>query len=318
MPGGSLDGIAATWDGVTERDWGRLLASAGRAPVEQAWTYGEAVAAGSRYRARHVVLRRGREAVAIGQALELSLGGAARIAKMVRGPLLLTDDLEPEQRRAVFRLIKDRWPMAGLNLFFWTPELPDTAGARDLLAGLGLRRTVTGYTTAWLDLSPDLADLRAGLHQKWRNQLVRAEGERLRIRDSHGGSALAWLAERHDGHRARRRFRGPTGSFATVLAVLAPRSQDVLVLQAERGSEPVAGVLFLRHGDAATYYIAWTGPRGREAHAHNRLLWEGVVRLREAGVRWLDLGGLDASMPGVSRFKLGLGAPPTTLVGTWL
>jgi hypothetical protein len=180
-----------------------------------------------------------------------------------------------------------------------------------------MHRTVTGYTTAWLDLSPGPDALRAGLRQNWRNQLVRAERERLRIRDSHGGAALGWLVERHDEHRRRRRFGGPTGTFAAALAVLAPNPQDVLVLRAERGSEPVAGVLFLRHGDAATYHLAWTGADGRAAHAHNRLVWEGVVRLAAAGVRWLDLGGLDASMPGVSRFKLGLGVEPVTLTGTW-
>ena len=61
------------------------------------------------------------------------------------------------------------------------------------------------------------------------------------------------------------------------------------MLLAERGSDPVAGVQFLRHGSAATYYLAWTGPEGRAAHAHNLLLWAGVGRLHWR--RWLKRFG---------------------------
>lgn len=314
-PGGTRDGVDLVWDGEAERDWTRLLAAAGPAPIEQGWSYGEAMAAGSLYRPTRGVFRRDGRPVALVQALVWSLAGVVRLVKVVRGPLFLEDD--PALREPVFRLIRERWSLARAEALFWTPELPDGAEAVALMRRLGTRRMVTGYSTAWLPLGAGPAALRAGLDQKWRNQLARAERERLRIRESHGGAALAWLAERHDGHRRRRRFGGPTGAFAAALAVLSPRPQDVLVLQAARGSEPVAGVLFLRHGDAATYHLAWTGPEGRAAHAHNLLVWTGIERLAAAGVRWLDLGGIDASMPGVSRFKLGLGAPPTTLCGTW-
>lgn len=317
IPGGSRDGVDLAWGGTTERDWTRLLAAVGRAPIEQACSYGDAIAAGSLYRPVRGVFRRGGRPVALVQALEWSLAGVVRLVKVVRGPLFLDAEPEPALQDAVFRLVRERWALSRAEALFWTPELPDGEAATRLMRSLGMRRTVTGYSTAWLDLSPGPVALRAGLDQKWRNQLVGAERERLRVRESHGGAALAWLAEQHDGHRRRRRFGGPTGAFAAALAVLAPRPQDVLVLQASRGSDPVAGVQFLRHGDAATYHLAWSGPEGRAANAHNLLLWTGIERLAAVGVRWLDLGGLDASMPGVSRFKLGLGAPPVTLCGTW-
>lgn len=317
-PGGSRDGIDLVWAAENERDWSQLLAAAGQAPIEQSWPYGDAIAAGSPYRPVRGVFRQGRRPVALVQALVWSIAGAVRLVKVVRGPLFLHETPDPSVQNAVFQLIRACWPLARANALFWTPELPEGEASTTLMRGLGMRRTVTGYSTAWLDLSAGLDTLRTGLHQKWRNQLVRAERERLRVRDSHGGAALGWLVERHDEHRKRRRFSGPTGTFAAALAVLATKPQDVLILMAERGSEPVAGVLFLRHGDAATYYLAWTGPDGRDAHAHNRLLWEGIGRLADSGVRWLDMGGIDASMPGVSRFKLGLGASPVTLAGTWL
>ncbi len=315
--GGERAGINLTWDGVETRQWMDLHAAVDRAPLEQSWAYGDAVAAGSSYRPTRGVFTRDGKPVAIAQALEWSLAGAARLAKIVRGPVFLRD-LDTDERDAVFHLLKDRWPMAKLNWLFFSPELPDSEAARARMQALGLKRTVTGYSTAWLDLTVRSEALRKGLHQKWRNQLVRAEAEKLRIRDAHEGPALQWLLERHDGHRRRRRLRAPTGAFTAALAICSPRPRDVLLLQAERGWDPLAGVLFLRHGFSATYQIAWTSPEGRAANAHNLLVWEGIKRLSADGVRTLDIGGIDAAMPGVTRFKLGTGAEPVTLVGTWM
>lgn len=316
-PGGTRAGLELVWDGVEMRRWTELHAAVPKAPLEQAWMYGEAISAGSPYRATRGVVSRDGKPVAIVQALEWSVAGAARLAKAVRGPVFLRD-VDEEERLAAHRLIADRWPMSRLNWFFFTPEEEDGDAARAAMRRLGLRRTVTGYSTAWLDLTAGSEALRAGLNQKWRNQLVAAESEKLRIRDAHSGPAMNWLLERYETVRRRQRHRAASGAFAAALAICAPRPRDVLLLQAERGSEPLAGVLFLRHGFSATYQIAYTSDAGRAANANRLLLWEGIRRLAADGVRWLDLGGVDASMEGVTRFKLGTGAVPVTLVGTWM
>ena len=316
-PGGERAGLLLTWDGVDMRRWMDLHSAVAMAPLEQAWMYGEAIAAGSPYRPTRGVVTRDGKPVAIVQALEWSFGRVARLAKVVRGPLFLKDVSE-EECIAVHRLIADRWPMPRLNWFFFTPEMADSDFSRSVMRALGLKQTVTGYSTAWIDLTVGADRLRAGLNQKWRNQLLAAEGEKLRIRDAHSGQALNWLLAEYDADRKRKRYRATSGAFAAALAICAPRPRDVLLLQAERGSEPVGGVLFLRHGFSATYQIAYTSEAGRAANANRLLLWEGIRRLAADGVRWLDLGGIDASMEGVSRFKLGTGAEPVTLAGTWM
>ena len=315
--GGERAGLVLTWDGVEMRRWMDLHGTVPMAPLEQTWMYGEAIAAGSPYRPTRGVIARDGEPVAIVQALEWSVGRVARLAKVVRGPLFLREVSE-EECIAVHQLIADRWPMPRLNWFFFTPEMVDSDFSRSVMQRLRLKQTVTGYSTAWLDLSVGAERLRAGLHQKWRNLLVAGEGERLRIRDAHSGQALNWLLAQYDADRKRKRFRAASGAFAATLAIRAPRPRDVLLLQAERGSDPIAGVMFLRHGASATYQVAHAGEAGRAANANRVLLWEGIRRLAADGVRWLDLGGIDASMAGVSRFKLGTGATPVTLVGTWM
>lgn len=308
-----MDGVRLIWDGVDERGWGKLLDRADRVPLEQAWVFGDAMQGISAYKPRRAIFLIGDRPVALAQCFEWSILGAARIVKLTRGPVFL-EQLETAQKQVVYRLLSDRWPTRGLNWFFLMPEEADG----ELMSGLGKRQTATGYGTIWLDTSVGRAALRAGLHQKWRNQLRRGERSKLRVRSAQGGASLEWVLDRHEVHRKNRRLSAPTGAFAALLCVMTDRSKDILVLTAEDGSEPVAGVLFLRHGSTATYYVSWTSPIGRRNHAHNLLVWQAIEKLAADGVRWIDLGGIDASMAGVSRFKLGLGGTPLTLPGTWL
>ena len=90
-------------------------------------------------------------------------------------------------------------------------------------------------------------------------------------------------------------------------------------LTAHAGRDRVAGILLFAHGRTATYALAWTGAEGRRLRAHNLLLWRAVLELRERGLGWLDLGGVNAAAaPGVARFKLGLGGRLHTLAGTFI
>tara|TARA_R110002012_G_scaffold120277_1_gene269491 strand:+ start:340 stop:1341 length:1002 start_codon:yes stop_codon:yes gene_type:complete len=316
--GEELDGIVALWDAVDQRRWDDLIAKADRSPLEQASAYGLAMSRASAYIPVTAVFMRGPEPVALAVILEWRFPGGFRIAKLTRGPVFLTD-VSGVERAAIFRLIKQRYPVAKLNLFFMTPELPAGPESDALLRGIGMRPMVTGYSTVWLDLRPDLETLRAGLRVKWRNQLKFAEAEPLRVRSGYGGAPMEWLLSRHDQHRKRRKFRAPAGAFVAAIADSGRDKRATQIFTAYVGSEPVAATLTVRHGRSATYYVGWTGVEGREKQAHNLLLWNAITKLKESGVEWLDLGGVDGlHMPGVSRFKLGVGGELVTLAGTYL
>lgn len=316
--GEELDGIVALWDAVDQRRWDDLIAKAERAPLEQASAYGAAMAMASAYLPVTAVFMRGPDPVAVALLLEWRFPGGFRIAKLTRGPLFL-DDVGAREREAVFALIKRRYPVAKLNLFFMTPELAAGPESDALMRQTGMRPMVTGYNTVWLDLRRDLEEIRAGLHMKWRNQLKAAENAKLRVRSGYGGAPMEWLLARHDEHRKRRKFRAPAGAFVAAIADSGRDKRATQVFTAYSGSEPIAAILVIRHGRAATYYVGWTGLEGREKHAHNLLLWAAIEKLKELGVDWLDLGGVDGLyMPGVSRFKLGVGGELVTLAGTYL
>ncbi|MBL8707158.1 MAG: GNAT family N-acetyltransferase [Rhodospirillales bacterium] len=309
-----MNDIVWRWGEAEQADWSALIDRATDPVLEQSWAYGAAIAAVSPYRVRRGVCYRGDEPVALLQVFERPVAGIVNIAKILRGPALLAPLSSEEwvamlQPIATARRIRYRRPL------FWLPHLKNADAP---MKQLGKRPMLVGHATAMLDLAQDEAALRGGLDGKWRNQLVKAEGGKLRVQQAKGGQTLQMLAERHEVYRRGHRHRGPSDREILALVRALERKDDALVLTAYTGNLPLAGMLFLRHGRGATYHAAWTSPVGRQENAHNLLLWRGMLAMKQRGAAFLDLGGLDAKAPGVARFKLGSGARVEELAATYL
>jgi lipid II:glycine glycyltransferase (peptidoglycan interpeptide bridge formation enzyme) len=96
-------------------------------------------------------------------------------------------------------------------------------------------------------------------------------------------------------------------------------SRNLMSLRADVGRDRLAGMMFLIHGEAATYQVGWTSDAGRDLHAHNLMLWRAIEELRERGVRSLDLGGVNTQRSaGIARFKMSTGGTVIQLAGSYL
>jgi Acetyltransferase (GNAT) domain len=317
QPEGDAAGCrSATWQPAERTTWEAFYRRAGKTSLEQAWAYGEAVADQHGQSIERSVLSLGGEPLALVQAFRKTYWRLG-ITRILRGPVWLIDPLDDPRGALVCTAIAKRYGGAHWDFLSWLPELPDDPRSHALLRDLGLRRVVTGYASAWLDLRPAGDDLMAGLHGKWRAALRKGEREGLEIRiDSKGRQRQAALLL-YDTFRRKKRFVGPSGDF--IAAIAAADKQAVLSLSAHREGKLVAGVILLRHGASATYLASWTSDAGRAGQAHNLLLWRGIEALKAEGTEWLDLGGLNTeSQQGLARFKLGLGGEVFILAGTYL
>ncbi len=310
--------LEIAWDACPRSDWERLLRRAGKSGLEQSWSYGEAMTRCSRQNVARAVITCGDRALALVQVFGRRLGPLGRLQRILRGPVWLDDELDAPTRGEVLRAIKRGSGLRRRAPLLWLPELPEAPESEALMRALGSRRMVTGYSSLWLDLARSEAALRSGLHVKWRNALKAAERQGLKVKSDHGGRRLAESLAHYDRFRRRRRFAGPSGAFIAALAEAGQHGREVLHLGAETGGELRAGIVLVRHGATATYYAGWASPEGRRDKAHNLLLWRGLLALKAGGTRWLDLGGISPTAPGVARFKLGLGGELFTLAGTYL
>jgi hypothetical protein len=300
----------ATWhDVIEEADWqAQLRAAPVPAALQQSWAYGEAVRAQA-HEVRRLLCVAGGEPRAIAQLTRRRLFGSLDVALLLRGPVWLDAANDPALERQAIASLGHQLRRC---LIVWQPDDADAKPRR-----ADCQRVWTGSSTAWLDLRPPLTALRRGLDGKWRNMLKRAEAEALELRAGTSGPLIDWLISANERHRREIGYRGPAPAFIATLARAG--SEPPLVLIARHAAVPVAGVLFIRHGRAATYFAGVTSAEGRALRAHHLLLWEAVRRLKDAGCTSLDLGGIDTvTNPGIARFKLGLGGAPLTLAGSYL
>lgn len=311
----AAESLTLEWNDRGEAEWERLLAACGRSSLEQSWAYGEAVAAVRGRSTRRLVANWQGRPLALAQVFELRRRLPLTLVQLVRGPLWLRPP-SADQQRALYRAIKRHYSLRRRALLLWMPELEDGPAGEALMRAIGTRRMVTGLASAWLDLTAPAERLRANLHGKWRNALRAAERAGLEIGTGLGEGRLDWLLEEHDRYRRKARFVGPPGAFLRACAEAAPSASHLFC--AYRAQQPIAAVLLLGHGACATYAAGYTSDAGRSRQAHNLLLWHAMLALKDQGLAWLDLGGINAAAPGVARFKLGMGGEFYLLSGTYL
>lgn len=321
-------------------DWATAQSALRFSVLEQSWCYGEATAAVTRDKVqpeRWLLRKSGSNITGLAQAFVRKVSPLGRFVRVVRGPLFVPGTAR-DDRDAALALIRKQYPWRERCLLWWLPELNGGAESEATMAQLGLRPMMTGYSSIRCDLRPPPDKLRSQLDGKWRNTLKAAEKSALLMETasiaagSWNDEAFAALLGEHAQHRLEEGFGGPDAGFyaAYVEAAKASRPQgalageDALLFWAHAGTHqgrvrPIAGILVLRHGKAATYAMGWSNEAGRLVKAHYRLLWHAMLSLRELGVTDFDLGGVDTQRgAGVARFKLGLNGTVFTLAGSYL
>ena len=302
------------WDAVAQKDWD-LAHGALAGPLQQDWAYGATMRLLGVPVLRALIEYRGQR-VGLAQWVLRSFGPVGALALCSRGPLWLAD-LAPEEKAEAYHALRKTLPVRGLCLMLVTPE-------EEAQTSHGLKsykRVMTGYSTVLLDLAGPLDPIRARLDGKWRNRLVAAESSPLSVhRIGTNPGQYRWLLDQEQDQRLNKGLSGlPLTFYEPFIQSRRQPSECVLSLRADLGRDRVAAMMFLIHGQAATYQVGWSNEQGRDLNAHNLLLWRAVTELSARGVRVLDLGGVNtARSAGLARFKLGTGGRVHRLAGTYL
>jgi len=302
------------WRSTDMEVWDQAHAAAA-GPLQQDWAYGSTmVSLGARVLRARVVA----DGVSVAQAqfIVRQYSPWLSFAWCTRGPLWL-QPLTAHEKAQAYRLLRRTMPLGRLRLVVVTPDEP-------LTDGLGLpriRRVMSGYSTVLLDISQPLDVLRTHLDCLWQQALVNAENAGLNVqRMGTNPGQYRWLLDAEMQQRAERNIDGmPMVWFERYAESRKQVSRNMLSFRTDIGRERLAGMLFLIHGQAATYQIGWTTPTGRETNAHHLMLWRGIEELQQRGVRLLDLGGVNTQRSaGMARFKIATGGAVLQLAGSYL
>lgn len=308
--------LEITWDRLSRAEWETLFTEVGRTPLIQSWAYGDAKAQVEGWRPYRAVLTANGRPVALAQVLEKRVAGIGRVARLNRGPVWLVEP-DAERLAEALTLVRQPWRWWRGGALFLAPEL--AAERADEVARLGWRRRgAPQWCSSWVDLALTPEELRKRLKADWRNSLNKGPKAGLTVSVSIGEAGpLAWLMEQYRGFMAGKGFEGTPPPV--IEAMFRARPADLMVVQGHIESQTVCGVLMLRHGTAATYLVGYNGEQGRKVKANNPIMWGAMMALRDAGVRWLDLGGIDEiNTPGIAVFKRGIGGEEYRLAGEFL
>lgn len=291
---------------VTDRvEWASYLAKAGVSNLLQTWSYGNAKTTSGRWKVKRSVFFQEQRPVAIAQVLYLQFG-LFKICRINRGPVFLATD--PMAIAGVMHELGKRFGIRRRSILFISPELELGGEVLLMLANNRyIRRKAVPWASVVLDLTRDIAEIRAGLDSKWRNMLSFAERSGIDFEYSVAHEDMEWMIERHRENMQLKNYDGPAPAFLEELARAMEPDAPMIVMMALHQGKRLAGICIAPHGNAATYLLGWNSVEGRDLKANNFLLWNAAVRLKERGYLWLDLGGIDENLtPGVSAFKLGM------------
>ena len=307
--------MKVSWDSLDAASWDAHHARAAAA-LQQDWAYGACMKAMGVPVLRAFVEQDGAPVALAQFIVRRFVGELACLALCSLGPVWL-QPLSGADKAAVYKALKRSIPLKNLRLVAVTPEEPQGPEL-----GLSrLRRVMTGHSTVMLDITPAMADLRAQLDKRWRHRLGGAEASALTLhRVGTNAGQYRWLLDAELQQREQRGLHGlPVQFFDLYVPSRKQPSQTILTLRADVGRDRVAGMMFLIHGEAATYQVGWNSDAGRDLHAHNLILWRGIEALRERGVRRLDLGGVNTTRSaGIARFKMSTGGHVLTGAGTYI
>lgn len=318
-PLGGQPQLRLVWGDASPAQWNEWVLQAGRSSLLQSWAYGEAKLADSGWQVKRGAFYRGDELIAFVQLLQKSVAGILRVSRINRGPLFLKPPGLPDVTAVWTELACLGNGFQG-RILAAAPELELSGPNLVLMEGLGFRQfSPVAWESVWIDLRRELSELRKQLDAKWRNALLSGEKNGLRVESGSEDHLFEWMMERYQELMLEKSFTGAPIALLLALRAHLPAESQLLILRAMDGEEAVGGICLVRHGAAATYLLGWNGPAGRRLKANQYLLWNATVSLKQLGLEWFDLGGINEDdTPGIAAFKLGMKGKRYESVGEYV
>lgn len=296
------------WSPRSIAEWRHMLRAAPRSNWMQSLTLAKALRDIFKKHPRVGAIRLDGKIIGMLTVQEVSIG-PFNMVELYRGPIWFYERPEASWLGDFAKIFAAEYPKGLLKRRRWMPEWPDSEAAQKTLKQHGFRGSKNFYETIWLDLTRSEEDLRASLKRNWRGALRQGVDAKLDIRIDRDGSSILSFIDYHERERARKQYQIRRVELLKNELKNAAMLKELLILWAVEGTEPVAAIAIVMHGNSATYRAGWSLGRGRELRAHNVLLWDAVTILKSAHYRALDLGGTTpiSGSDGYIKFKQGMG-----------
>lgn len=300
-----------------------------KANLLQSWQYGAAKEGAEGWKAiRFLISNEFDQPVALAQVLTKGFPFIGAIARLNRGPLLMTTlsgDAEVQDKLAALGVLLREARQRRWRVMFVAPELPSSDVVRQSLRGLGLhQKTGAAWASGLIDLSQSEDELFGKLNRRWKRALRKASEIGVNVKQEElTSSRLDELLKSYSHLQQRNDFNGISADLIIELSKFQSEVWSCILFVAEiineaGNQEPIGYRLCIQHGNTTTDFVVSTNEKGRQLEANYVLYWQAILHARNSGGAWFDIGGLGSATPkGIAEFKQGLNAIPYELAGEY-
>ncbi len=314
----------ASVDQINKVAWEQLLLEFDDATIYQTWSYG-AIRWGQN-NLSHIVIKRNGEIIAAAQLriMKIPLLGSG-IAYLPWGPMWRrhSQSVNIDVFRQVINALKEEYVIRQGLLLRLRPNIFKENGADfiSILNNAGLKRNphAQPYRTLMLNLSTETKEIRKAFDQKWRNQLNRAEKNKLIIQEGTSDDLYHNFLILQKEMQERKKYNPGVDydEFREIQKDL-PEKLKMTILICTFDEKVLSATICSKIGDIGIYLLGATGNEGMKMKGAYLSQWRMIEIVKSSGCNWYDLGGIDPdNNPGVYHFKSGISRREASHIGQY-
>lgn len=308
-----IQGYTPEIDSLHDNDWNDILNEFDDANLYQTWAYNK-IRSGKERVSTLVLKNNGKIVAAAAARLFLIPLVKTGIAYVYWGPMWRPKGIDPDPvifSQAIRALRNEYVYKRGLVLRIFPLLFNDEEGQYlPHLSDEGFiidKQSQAGRTLI-IDLSGDLATLRKGLEQKWRNCLNRAQRNELNIIEGDNDNMYEDFISVYRQMLDRKQFVEPNdiNEFRAIQKLL-PQAMKMKIMLCRQNEQAIAGAIFSAIGNSGIYLFGAINELGMKTNASYLFQWRFIEWLKENDFTLYNLNGINPEAnPGTYRFKAGL------------
>jgi len=310
-------------------EWNLYFKECHKTNMLQCWQYGEAKKQSENVDVvRFVIMDQNNVAIGLAQFLIRDIPFIGGVARLNRGPIIIKNYKVKNEQTLLIEIVrallieskKRRW-----WLVRFAPEIYNSRFIDKSLKELGLKKmSLPPFASGLIDLKFNEDELLMRLKKKWRYCLRKGELNKIStIPTTENNHNIEVLLKNYNLLQKKQKFVGISSSLIKSLAKQKSVDWEFSLLisdefNVKNPNSPLAMLVYIRHGDTATYLIGITTNEGKSLNINYALLWRAILRAKKDGCKWFDIGGLNSTTPeGIRHFKKGLNSELYDLTGEW-
>jgi len=304
-------------------EWSRLMNQSRKADLQQTWAYGESVRKCIGWEPiRHLITDNGRPA-AMTQTLIKEIPIVGHVARMQHGPVFLESHghFSPENALGIIEFLRHHWVDGKNTVLHLTPclvrsDLPERWA--ETMKNMGLDPSDEAlWRSIRIDLTQQPEKIHKNMKRNWRKSLRKAEEYCLGAETGESAADFDFFMEKYEQAVAEKGISWPSPELVRELKTQA--GSDMHLVFVIKDGERIAGMVMIVYASVAHCLVAWSDSRADKLRANNFLYWQFILRFREMGCSWYDVGGIDPDrLPGITVFKRGMSGEEYHLAGNFV